>query len=109
MTTVGCVLEAHHKIGEQGAVNLDTPAGRQQLIEWGNAHQRARIVSFQLTQKEAEMIRDRLWPDENLLGATSGKGFAIETAEEVGVINEILGPRIHIQHSQEHEWRLQTW
>ena len=89
--------------------DLYTPDGMQTIIEWSNLHTRARIVTFRLTKEQAERICDRLWPNESLLGATCGKGFRIETPEQVAAINEILQPEISIGFNQEHVWMLQTW
>ncbi len=89
--------------------DLDTPEGRRKLMEWGELHDRAQIITVTLTEEQAEKIRARLWPDEALLGATSGCGFSIDTPEQVAVVNEILKPEIFIRFSQEHIWMLQTW
>lgn len=78
-------------------------------MEWGKLHDETHIVTLILTEQQAERIRERLWPDDSLLGATSGRGFSIETPEQVAVVNEILKPEIFIQFSQKHKWMLQTW
>jgi len=113
MITVGCILQAHHKLPESAELrdlsDLDTPEGKRKLREWGELHDKAHIVTFRLTEEQAESIRERLWPDEGLLGATSGRGFHIETPEQVAAINEILKPDISINFNEEHKWMLQTW
>jgi hypothetical protein len=110
MIIAGCILQAHHRLPESTDIgDLDTPDGLQRLEVWGKLHDEAQIVTFRLTEEQAGKIRDRLWPKEGLLGATSGRGFPIETAEQVAVINEILQPEISIRFSQEHVWMLQTW
>lgn len=110
MITAGCILQAHHRLPESEDIgDLNTSDGRRKLMEWGKLHDRAQIVTFRLTEEQAERIRDRLWPDEGLLGATCGCGFSIETPEQVEVVNEILKPDIFIRFSQEHIWVLQTW
>ena len=109
-TAVGCMLEAHHRILETRDIgDLNTPEGRQQLMEWGKLHDEAHIATFYLSEEQAERIRERLWPNEGLLGATGGQVFLIETSEQVAAINEILQPEIFITFSQEHIWMLQTW
>src|SRR5690349_18251166 len=110
MITAGCILQAHHRLPESTEIGgLDTPESWQRLVEWGKLHDAAQIVTFRLTEEQAERIRERLWPDEALLGATCGRGFSIETSEAVEVVNEILKPNIFIKFSQEHVWMLQTW
>ncbi len=110
MIRVGCILQAHHRLPESvDSGDLDTPEGIQRLKEWGELHDRAHIVTLRLTEGQAEKIRERLWPDEALLGATCGGGFSIETPEQVAAVNEILKPYIYITFSQEHKWMLQTW
>jgi hypothetical protein len=110
MITAGCILQAHHRLPESEDVgDLATPEGMQRLVEWGKLHDRAQIVTVRVTEQQAEQIRERLWPDEALLGATSGRGFSIDTPEQVAVINEILRPDVHIRFSAEHVWMLQTW
>jgi hypothetical protein len=110
MITVGCILEAHHRIPESEDIgDIGTPDGMQKLMEWGKRYEQAHIATFRLSEEQAERIRERLWPDEALLGATSGRGFSIDTSEQVEIINEILKPDIHIRFSPEHVWMLQTW
>jgi hypothetical protein len=107
---VGCILDAHHKTREPGDIgDLNTPKGREKLIDWGKLHDQAHIVTVSLTEEQAERIRDRLWPGQPLLGATSGCAFFIETPEQVGAINEILQPAISIGFNPSHVWTLQTW
>jgi hypothetical protein len=110
MITAGCILQAHHKLPESVDIgDFDTPEGRRKMKEWGELRDRARIVTISLTENQAEKIRDRLWPQEALLGATCGRGFSIETPEQVAAVNDILKPGIAIDYSQEHIWMLQTW
>ena len=102
MITVGCILQAHHRLPESVDIgDLDTPEGIRKLKEWGDLHDKAHIVTLRLTEDQAERIRDRLWPDKALLGATCGGGFPIETPEQVAAVNEILKPGISINFSQE--------
>ena len=110
MIIAGCILQAHHRLPAPGDIgDLNTPSGRQELIEWAKLHDQSEIITLHLTEEQAEMIRGRLWPDETLLGATCGRGFSIETPEQVAVVNDILKPDICIRFSQEHIWMLQTW
>src|SRR6266545_1036999 len=98
MITVGCILQAHHRLPESVDIgDLDTPDGRRKLMEWGELHERAQIVAITLTPQQAERIRAGLWPDEAMLGATSGRGFSIDTPEQVAVVNDILKPEISIR------------
>jgi hypothetical protein len=110
MITAGCILQAHHRLPKSEDIgDLNTPDGMQRLIEWGKLHDEAHIVTLRLTQEQAERIRERLWPDDSLLDFPGGRGFSIETPEQVEVVNEILHPEIFIKFSQEHIWMLQTW
>lgn len=110
MITVGCILETHHRIPDLGEIgDLNTPEGMQELLERGKQLDQAHIASFRLSKEQAERICKRLWPNETLLGATCGRGFPIETPEQVAVVNEILQPAISINFSQQHKWMLQTW
>ena len=113
MATVGCVLEAHHRLDESvepmEIPDLNTDEGRRKMKEWGELHDRAHIVTLHLTEDQANRIRDRLWPDQALLGATCGRGFSIETPEQVAAVNDVLKPDIFINFSQQHIWMLQTW
>jgi hypothetical protein len=89
--------------------DLNTQEGRRKMQEWGELYDRASIVSLRLTEDQAMRIRDQLWPDQALLGATCGRGFSIETAEQVAAVNDVLKPDIFINFSQQHIWMLQTW
>ena len=110
MNTVGCVLQAHDMLHESvDTGDFDSPEGLRKLMESEELYRRARIVTVTLTEEQAEKIRARLWPDERLLGATCGRGFSIDTAEQVAAINDILKPEISIEFSPDHKWMLQTW
>ena len=110
MIIAGCSLQAHHRLPESADTgDLDTPEGIQRMVAWGKLHDEAQIVTVRLTEAQAEKIRERLWPDEALLGATCGRGFSIETPEQVEIVNQILNPQIFIRFSQQHVWMLQTW
>lgn len=110
MITVGCILQAHHRLPKStDVINFETPQGRRMIQDRFEARDRARIVTLLLSAIQAEKIRVRLWPDEDLLGATGRRGFSIETPEQVAVVNEILMPQISIDFSLEHIWMLQTW
>lgn len=98
--SVGCILEAHYRISDLGEIgDLNTPEGMQELLERGKQHDQAHIATFRLSEEQAERIRKRLWPNETLLGATCGRGFPIETPEQVAAVNEILQPAISITFS----------
>ncbi len=111
MITVGCMLQAYHTPPDSPSDSepLDSPGALRRLIERSGEIDTSRIVNLYLSQETAQKIVCRLWPGESLLGATCGRGFPIETAEQVAIINEILAPDLSIFLSQKHEWLLQTW
>jgi hypothetical protein len=110
-TNVGCILQAHHKFPDLPFPDQpwDTPEVIERFNEITRSHDEAHIVTFIISEAQAWDIVQRLWPDEGLLGATSGRGFSIDTADQASVVNEVLAPDIHIRVSDMHNWRLQTW
>jgi hypothetical protein len=47
MITVGCILEAHHRIPESEDIgDIGTPDGMQKLMEWGSATNRRTSLLF---------------------------------------------------------------
>jgi hypothetical protein len=112
MIKAGCLLEAYHKFPESPFRDepLDSPEALQRLKELGDQIDRARIVAFHISEAQAQRIVDRLWPNEGLLGATCGRGFPIETADQVSVVNEVIAPHLRIWfNGDKHTWFLQTW
>jgi hypothetical protein len=110
MIKAGCMLQADHELPEFiAAGTLDSPASLQWLEANRDKIDKARIIRFQISEVQARKIVKRLWPGEGLLGATCGRGFSIETPEQVAIINEILAPDISIFFSENHKWMLQTW
>jgi len=109
---VGCMLEVCHKFLESPFPDppFDSPEALQQLKELNDEIDQARIACFSITAAQAQQIAERLWPNTSLLGATSGKGFRIGTADQASVVNEVLGPALHIWFNEaKHTWFLQTW
>lgn len=104
-------LEVLHKLPEFPTYErLDSPEALASLQETSNQIDKARIADISLSEAQAQKIVGRLWPTESLLGATCGRPFFIETAEQASVVNEILAPEIWIQFNQDkHRWILQTW
>jgi hypothetical protein len=112
MIKAGCLLEAYHKFPEFPFRDepLDSPGALERLKEQSDEIDRARIVAFHISEAQAQRIVGRLWPNEGLLGATCGKGFRIETADQVAAVNEVIAPDLRIWFNEEkHTWFLQTW
>jgi hypothetical protein len=86
MSKAGCILQAHHTwrklLSDDEPLDLDTPQGRQRLKERSEKIEKACIVTIDISEAQARTIVERLWPGEMLLGATSGRGFAIETEDQ---------------------------
>jgi hypothetical protein len=111
---VGCVLEVCHAIPEPPHANEPSasPEPMEQVIKRGKELQDARIVSISISEEQAMEILRRLWPDRrrSLLGATCGKSFAIESAEQAAIVNEVLANCCHIAFNGEKQrWTLHTW
>jgi hypothetical protein len=71
---------------------FDSPEAMERMFKRGKELQDAKIVSIYISEEQAGEILRRLWPERkrSLLGATSGKGFLIESAEQAAIINEVL-------------------
>jgi hypothetical protein len=108
---VGCVLQAHHQLPRcDDDEPIDSPKALEQLQKWREEYRKAHIVTIEITEAQAEAIVRRLWPGKGLLGATCGKGFLIESAEQASVVNEMLKPAVSINFNfEKHKWMLQTW
>src|SRR5580704_4191295 len=111
MTKVGCILQASHRLPASPHANepLDSPEAFQRLKESSDRIDKTRIVTLHISEPQALEIVSRLWPGESLLGATCGRGFSIDTAEQAAIVNQILAPEASIFFGPDHEWTLQTW
>jgi hypothetical protein len=112
MIRAACCLQAHHKVTDlEGQVEpFASPEDFEKVVQWGERHQNALIVSFRISERQGEEIVKRLKLGKSLLGATCGRGFSINTAEEIAIVNEILAPDICIGlDNQKHKWMLQSW
>ena len=108
------MLEVRHNIPESPFDNepLDSPEAMERMFKRGQELQDAIIVSIYISEEQAWEILRRFWPERkrSLLGATSGKGFHIESAEQAAILNEVLANHCHIVFKAEkHKWMLQTW
>ena len=89
---------------------LESPEALERLKQRGEEIAKARIVSLRISETQAGRIVGKLWPNEPLLGATCGRGFLIDTAEQAAVVNEVLAPGVQISfHRAKHTWFIQTW
>lgn len=111
-TIVGCILQAHHKLPDSPYDNepLDSPESFERLKKSSDEIYAACIVTIDITEEQARAIVGRLWPGESLMGATCGRGFLIESAEQASVVNDVLKPAVSIRFNPEkHKWMIQTW
>jgi hypothetical protein len=113
-TVIGCILQAHHKLPESPddneTIDWGSPESLERLKKSSDEHDKARIVTIDITEAQAKAIVHRLWPGEGLMGATCGRGFLIESAEQASVVNEVLKPAVSINFNfEKHKWMLQTW
>ena len=105
-------MEVYHRLPESPYDNeaLDSPEALERLKQRGEEIAKARIASLRISEAQARRIVGRLWPKEPLLGATCGRGFSIDTAQQVEVVNEVLAPGVKISFDKEkHKWFIQTW
>ena len=107
----GCILQAYHKHDDLPWPDepWDSPEAIEKFREMNKVRDEAHIVTLSISETQAQKIVDRLWPNEQLLGATCGQGFSIETADQASTVNEVLTPDIQISVSDKHTWMLQTW
>ncbi|KAJ3053721.1 hypothetical protein HK102_011651 [Quaeritorhiza haematococci] len=62
------------------------------------------IVSLRITKAEGQALIARLWPDVDFWCAPGGSSIAVQSREEVDVINEILGTRFLEFDPDRHQW-----
>ena len=107
----GCILQAYHKYDELPWPDKpwDMPEAIEKFKESIKLRDEAHIVTFIISETQARKIVNRLWPNEEFLGATGGQGFFIKTADQVSAVNEVLTSDIQISVSDKHTWMLQTW
>ena len=62
------------------------------------------IVSIELSEAEGKSIIAKLWSEENLWTAPSGRSFGIGSPAEADAINNILGTRTIELNPSRHRW-----